>query len=293
MKDTKIINLIAWPWVWKSVIASLLFVQMKIRGFNVELVSEYAKQLVWTHDFDTLNNQYYVSNQQYKLFKSILWKVDYIITDWALLHWIYYNKENKDNISNIEKTEEKIIQYIKEFKNINIFLERNKNIWYEKEWRIQSYTEALIADNELKKILDLNENWNYESFISDVKNIENIINFILKKDNEFVYNNYYKNLYYNYLKYENMSMSRVMILKYSCNDFKLECKSLYHLVFDTLTIMMVICFILCYIQIKKSFKLFFYSNTSSDIFDKLSESIIFSSSKYPFEINCSQLFIKT
>jgi len=186
MKDTKIINLIAWPWVWKSVIASLLFVQMKIRWFNVELVSEYAKQLVWTNDFDTLNNQYYVSNQQYKLFKSMLWKVDYIITDWALLHWIYYNKENKDNISNIEKTEEKIIQYIKEFKNINILLERNKNIWYEKEWRIQSYTEALIADNELKKILDLNENWNYESFISDVKNIENIINFILKKDNEFV-----------------------------------------------------------------------------------------------------------
>lgn len=181
IKKTKLINLISWPWVWKSVLASLLFVEMKIRWYNVELVSEYAKQLIWTKDFETLNNQYYVSQQQYKLFKSISWNVDYIITDWSLYHWLYYNKINKDNISNIEKTEKRILEYINEFDNINIFLERNKIIPYEQEWRLQNLNEAINADNAIMKILDDN-NVIYAKILSDIKSIYDILNYVLDKN---------------------------------------------------------------------------------------------------------------
>jgi hypothetical protein len=45
---------------------------MKIKGYNIEYVPEYAKQFVWMKDFETLNNQHYISTQQFKLFKSMI-----------------------------------------------------------------------------------------------------------------------------------------------------------------------------------------------------------------------------
>ena len=176
-RQTKIINLISWPWVWKSVLAALIFVHMKIKWYNIEYVTEYAKQLVWAKEFDILNNQYYVSKQQYHLFKSMDWIVDYIVTDWSLLHWLHYNRINNENTSDILKTEKKILEYYKEFDNINIFLERNPKIPYEKAWRIQSIQEAIESDNEILEIL--NEfKIPYKKIISDVSSIDILISYI-------------------------------------------------------------------------------------------------------------------
>jgi len=175
---TKIINLISWPWVWKSVIAAEIFVQMKILWYNVEYVQEYAKSLIWTKDFETLNNQYFVSHQQYKLFKSMIGKVDYIITDGSLVHGLYYNQINTDNTSNIEKTDKKIKEYISEFKNINIFLDRNPEIKYEVAWRLQNFEEAKSADIEIKNILKSN-NYPFFDIISSLKNVDKILKDIL------------------------------------------------------------------------------------------------------------------
>lgn len=44
---TTVINLIGSPGTGKSTIAAELFARMKWLGFDVELVSEYAKELVW------------------------------------------------------------------------------------------------------------------------------------------------------------------------------------------------------------------------------------------------------
>jgi hypothetical protein len=136
--------------------------------------------LVWMKDFETLNNQHYISTQQFKLFKSMIWTVDYIITDGALFHWLFYNNFNKENISNIGKTEQKILEYIKEFNNINIYLKRNEKLDYEKEGRLQTEEEAIYADKEIKKLLDLYEKDNYIEIISDINNIDLIMESILK-----------------------------------------------------------------------------------------------------------------
>ena len=58
----------------------------------VEYVQEYAKNLVWTKDFDTLNNQYYVTSQQDKLFSQMNGHVDFIVTDGTILHGLYYKQ---------------------------------------------------------------------------------------------------------------------------------------------------------------------------------------------------------
>lgn len=43
----KVINLFGGPGIGKSTLAAGLFEHMKIAGFNVELVNEYAKDMVW------------------------------------------------------------------------------------------------------------------------------------------------------------------------------------------------------------------------------------------------------
>jgi broad-specificity NMP kinase len=53
-----VINLIGGPGCGKSIMAMQLFIKLKILGYSVEYVSEYAKKLTWTKNYDGLNNQY-------------------------------------------------------------------------------------------------------------------------------------------------------------------------------------------------------------------------------------------
>ena len=54
---TTVINLIGSPGTGKSTIAAELFARMKWLGFDVELVSEYAKELVWEQRHETFKNE--------------------------------------------------------------------------------------------------------------------------------------------------------------------------------------------------------------------------------------------
>lgn len=174
---SKLINLISGPGGGKTTMAVLIFAEMKILGYNVEYVPEYAKQLVWMQDFDTLNNQYHVSNRQFKLFDSMKNAVDFIITDGSLLHGLYYNRTNQNNVSNIEKTEKFILDCYKKFNNINIILDRRDNP-YKQEGRIQSFNEALTIDRALIELLREND-IKFFNFIAKKENVENIIRFII------------------------------------------------------------------------------------------------------------------
>nr|QQV29336.1 hypothetical protein K-LCC10_0081 [Kaumoebavirus] len=154
MHQTKIINIIGAPGCGKSTISGYLFSMLKIAGLSVEYAQEYAKTLVWKKEFETLNNQMLVSEQQYKLLRSMIGSVKFVITDGPIIHGIYYNRTNPDNVCNVEKVDDYIIKKFNEFDNINIFLEYNPNIAYEQEGRIQTETEAREVGEELKKILD-------------------------------------------------------------------------------------------------------------------------------------------
>ena len=178
MKRTKVVNLIGAPSSGKSLCAGLIFAELKIKNYTTEYVQEYVKHLVWKGDLETVKKQYYVSSQQYKLLKNINGKVDYIVTDGSLIHGLYYNKTYKDNVSNIEKTEEKIIEYLSEFDNIFIFLERNEKFRYETEGRIHSFEESIKIESDLKKLLD-SLNLEYLCIKSDKENVKNMINYII------------------------------------------------------------------------------------------------------------------
>lgn len=181
MKKTKVINIISGPGTGKSVMASFLFGELKIEGFDTELVQEYAKKLIRRNEEDKLNNQYSISEEQYKELKEND-GIEYIVTDGSLLHGLVYNRINKNNISNVIKTEKQILKWYNKFDNIVFFLERDGNIKYTTNSRLETEDEAKKIDNYLKGILD-NLNIKYEKvFISETKKLERIINIIKNED---------------------------------------------------------------------------------------------------------------
>lgn len=145
---TKIINFFAGPGSGKSSLASGLFSEMKWKDYNVELVTEFAKDLVWENREKTLNNQIYIFAKQYNRIWRLLDEVDYIIVDSPLmLGTIYRNKV--DSITN--NFEIFLLSVHNSLDNCNYIIDRRKP--YKTKGRVQSESEAKRLDESIKRML--------------------------------------------------------------------------------------------------------------------------------------------
>ena len=177
---TKVINFVASPSTGKSLMAALIFSELKMRHYKAEYVQEYAKTLVWQDRLDDLANQYNVSLEQYRMIKSVNGKVNYICLDSPLLLGLFYNRDHPENVCNVEKTENMILSKMSEFDNIYIFLERNEEFPYETEGRIHNEEQSKVISSQLLALLD-EFGIEYKSFKSDKKNVSAILDYILSK----------------------------------------------------------------------------------------------------------------
>jgi adenylate kinase family enzyme len=66
----KVINLFGGPGSGKSTLAAGLFERMKIQGLSVELVTEYAKDMVWERRGNILDDQLYILAKQHRRLPS-------------------------------------------------------------------------------------------------------------------------------------------------------------------------------------------------------------------------------
>jgi hypothetical protein len=81
-KRPLVVNLFAGPGAGKSTGAAFLFAYLKLLKVNVELVTEFAKELAWEGDKEFMaNNQVYITGQQIRRMNRLIGKVDVIITD--------------------------------------------------------------------------------------------------------------------------------------------------------------------------------------------------------------------
>ena len=95
-----VINLWGAPGSGKSTLAAELFSIMKKRSLNVELVTEFAKDMTWENNMTAIGCQEYIfGNQSWRL-ERLRDKVDFIITDSPLPLSILYNNE-KESIKTI------------------------------------------------------------------------------------------------------------------------------------------------------------------------------------------------
>lgn len=134
-----VINLFGGPGAGKSTTMARLFADLKSKGINCEMVSEFAKDLVYENRMDTMKDELYIfAKQNHRLFR-VKDKVDVIITDRPLLLTCVYDSLYGGNDQALHDLVRKTF---KAYNNVNIFLD-NRNIPYkENEGRLQSEEEA-------------------------------------------------------------------------------------------------------------------------------------------------------
>lgn len=142
----KIVNLFGGPGVGKSTIAARLFSDMKEKLFNVELRTEYAKDLYYEGRNEILQtDQFYVLAKQNRKLQSLLIKgeVDYVVTDAPLLASAAYNSFTTD----LELFETFTAKLFNSYDNINILLCRSVSFEYNSNGRSQkNLSEATAVD---------------------------------------------------------------------------------------------------------------------------------------------------
>ncbi len=112
--------------------AAALFSDLKKRGFNAELVTEYAKDKVWEHNDTVFSNQVYILGKQSYRVSRVAGQVDVIITDSPILLSAIYNPDPE--IQN--ELEALTVKMFNQYNNLNIVLKRT--FPYQKEGRMHS-----------------------------------------------------------------------------------------------------------------------------------------------------------
>lgn len=143
---THVVNFFSGPGTGKSTHAAALFAALKRRHLNVELVTEYAKDLVWEERFTTLENQIYVFGKQLQRMTRLLEKTELLVTDSPLLFSIIYNSQLPACFNDT------VVHVFNEFNNINYFLERSKP--YQTAGRMQTEEEARVVDQKILNLLN-------------------------------------------------------------------------------------------------------------------------------------------
>lgn len=145
MKKTLVVNLLAGAGCGKSTNASRIFVALKDMGIDCELVSEFAKDLVWEERTATFGDELYIFAKQNHRLHRLNGKVDVIITDAPLLLKLMYMPKDLDFTP-------LVLDVYNQYENMNYILNRVKP--YNPNGRNQTENEARAYDQKIRSLLD-------------------------------------------------------------------------------------------------------------------------------------------
>lgn len=169
-KNLTVINMLGGPGSGKSTVAAGLFSLMKCHNYNVELVTEYPKDLIWAERQNMFTEQDYILAKQNHRLRCLVGKVDYVVTDTSLLLGLFYMPD--DFPSSFAPF---VLDTFNSYNNINIFLKRLKP--YVQLGRNESEAESnSITLNILNKLEQLD--MPYYSFNADEMAHLRILEFI-------------------------------------------------------------------------------------------------------------------
>lgn len=149
MNNCIVVNLFGAPGAGKSTGAAYIFSMLKFQGINAELITEFAKDMVWEENGEVFkpNNQCYLFGEQYYRLSRCKDKVDVIVTDSPLPLSILYNKgdvlKESFNIT--------VMDCFNSFYNINFLLLRDKP--YNPKGRLQTESESDALVGDLMKLI--------------------------------------------------------------------------------------------------------------------------------------------
>ena len=151
----KVINLFGPPGSGKSTTAAGVFHKLKCEGRAVELVTEYAKDMVWENRANILDDQLYIFAKQRRRLERLRGKVDYVVTDSPLLLSAVYGKlYTPDALP--EEFYQLVDRSFRSYDNLNLYLNRVKP--YSKIGRLQDEKEADdVASAIFRYLMDRDE----------------------------------------------------------------------------------------------------------------------------------------
>jgi hypothetical protein len=167
----------AGPGAGKSTTAAALFTLLKLQdGIHCELVTEFAKDLVWEERSYTFKNQFYLfAKQQHRIWR-VSEKVPITITDSPILLSNIYGKHYKRQCAN-EAFYDYVLMEFNRFHNINFFIERKKK--YAEYGRNESAEEAEVVDKKIKDYLH-SQNIEYTSIDGNINGINTAADVVLE-----------------------------------------------------------------------------------------------------------------
>lgn len=146
---TIIINLFGGPGSGKSTIAAGLFYTIKKSHISCELVTEYAKDLVYRDVMPQyIARQEYIFAKQNMRLASVVGKVDYVVTDSPLLLSSIYGLRNHATPEELTKL---IVATHNQYICVNIFLNRPNQ--FQTYGRYHDFDESVSLDLEIKEML--------------------------------------------------------------------------------------------------------------------------------------------
>ena len=148
MKETLVVNLFGGPGCGKSTLMAGIFYELKTRGYDCEMVTEFMKDLVWEKRDETFKDELYIfAKQNHRLFR-VNGKVDIIITDRPLLLTCVYNIDDQP-LRNM------CLTTFNKYRNKNFLIKRSTE--YQQNGRNQNEDDAILIDNMTKILMDTNK----------------------------------------------------------------------------------------------------------------------------------------
>lgn len=146
-KNLTVINLFAGPGAGKSVTRAGTFAKLKLRGENVEEVTEFAKDLVWEERYNLFTEQDFIFAEQHRRQRRLIaHNVKYTVTDSPLLLALLYRPSDY-----YKSFEPFVLEIFNSFNNINIFIDRPEK--YEQQGRNESPEQAKDKDHQMMELL--------------------------------------------------------------------------------------------------------------------------------------------
>lgn len=144
----KVINLFGAPGSGKSTLRSGLFYELKMNHYEVEDVTEYAKDMVWEERHNIFQDQLYMLAKQNRKLLRLNNKVDYVVTDSPIILGTAYLANTVYDNTLKELIKEVFLSY----DNYNILINRRHR--YNENGRNQNEQESDILADSIKKILN-------------------------------------------------------------------------------------------------------------------------------------------
>lgn len=175
-KMTKVINIFGGPGSGKTTASLGLTYHMKLKNINCELVSEYAKSLLWSNRLEDMQDQQeYMFVKQNHMIHRLRDKVDYVIVDSPVLLNHIYTTLSKQPWEARDSFKAFVVATFNTYNNINFVMDRPE--YFETEGRIQNKKQATEIDHLITHELVMLR-IPYTIVAADNNTIDNILNFI-------------------------------------------------------------------------------------------------------------------